>query len=438
MAVRDRSFDPVQVAHAGEAEAGLEGAAATGAGAVLLWGWLFQPEGGAVELACDLGGRTVPVELLDRTSRPDVIESFAASVRSRAPDVGFLGLAQVDAETLKAAGGRATLVVRLGDQSSGSTNRLLFEPGSTFEETVGRRLPTRVMRPEALRRAAEALWPPEGARILGEALRSLRSQRVGPPRSPELSIVIPVADNLGTLRQTLSDLDMDPESSRVEVVFSLARDELWATVETAVEDAATDLSVVLVRTGEALSVAAAARVGLEVATAERVLMMSDAVAPPARGWVGSVIEHLDGADFGSPDAMPRFDGLVHRFEPRSPARDASLWSHEAMRTSLLDSMRDLGLDIRSPEVLAARRRALLDADIPWAEAREGPAFWTGLLNEAVRRGSPSWASGNLFTYAPVDHRPDTDWRLLDLYALEARLAGWVERIEWSKAMAEPS
>lgn len=438
MPVKDRSFDPVQVAQAGEAAAGLEGAAATGAGTVLLWGWLFEPQDETTELACNLGGRIVPVERLDRVPRPDVIESFAASVRSRTPDVGFLGLAQADRESLNAAGGRITLIARARDQSSTTANRLLFEPGSTYAETVGRRLPIALMRPEALRRAAQTFWPPESARILAEALRSIRSQRVGPVRSPELSVIIPVAENAGALRHTLSYLDMDPESAKVEVILSVARDELWGAAEQAVEDAATDLTIKLVRTGEALPVGGATRVGLEAAAATRVLLMADAVAPPAPGWIPSMLEDLGEADFAAPGAMPRFDGLVHRFEPRSAPRDGSIWSHEEMRASLNGLVRELGLDRRSPHVLAANRTALLEADVPWGEAFEPDCFWAGLLNAAVRRGASALRCGDLFTYAPIDRAPETADRLLDMYALEARLRRDAEAVARPPFAAEPS
>jgi hypothetical protein len=247
--------------------------------------------------------------------------------------------------------------------------------------------------------------------------------------------VIPLSDDIGALRQTLSYLDMDGESARTEVVLSVARSELWSSVEQGVQDAATDLSLVLVTTGEALSVGGAARVGLQAAAAERVILVSDAIAPPSRGWISSVLEDLAASEFAAPDSLPRFDGLPHRFEPRSPGRDASIWSHESVTDSLAELGRRLGLDRRSPGLVAARRRALLDADIAWGEAINGPAFWAGLLNEALRRNASSLRSGGLFTYAPVSGPAVADDELLDTYALEQRLRGALSPVEPS---AEPS
>jgi hypothetical protein len=374
-------FDPVQIARAGAVTAGLEGAAGTGAGSVLLWGWLFDADRELTGLRCEIAGRALAVELLDRTPRADVVEMLASAARSRSPEVGFLGLTQVQPEFLVAAGGRITLTVEAGGRSANSANRLVYAPGAAFQDLIGERLPLRLMRPEAIRRAGQALWAPEAARVLAEAQRHVQRQGFGPEGAPALSLVIPVGANAGVLRETLAYLDMDDARAGLELVLALQDDGDWAAVEAAVLAAAADLRILVVRTGETLPPGAAARIGLDAATAEAVVLMSDAVAPPVGGWIEETLADLAVGPFALPEAMPRFDGRTERFEPRT-APGSTAWPHEDVRTTLRARAAAAGLDRWSPGLVAGRRSR---------PGRHGPRLeracdGSGFLEPADRRG----------------------------------------------------
>ncbi|MDP8916353.1 MAG: hypothetical protein M3M95_03960 [Pseudomonadota bacterium] len=415
-------FDPVQIARAGRVTAGLEGAAATAAGGVLLWGWLFDAERELRNLRCEIAGRVLPVELLDRVPRPDVLEMFASAISSPTPDVGLLGLCQADPDLLRAAGGRVSLAVEAAGGAAATANRLAFEPGSSFEAMLGERLPVRLMRPEPIRRAGEALWAPEAARVLAQARRNARGQRFGPDRPARLSLVVPLGENIAVLGETLAYLDMDPDRSALELVLVLQREEDWTSAETAIAGAATDLPILVVRTGAALSAGVAARVGLDAASADRVVLMSDSVVPPSRGWMADTLEDLDTAALVLPELMPRFDGLPQRFEPRA-APVPTAWPHEDVRALLRAQAARAGLGRWSPGLVAGGKGALTALDIGWSALATADAFWTLLTAEAGRAGAASLRAGPLFTVAPVTAEADlsADMRLLDFYTLADRL-----------------
>lgn len=416
-------FDPVQIARAGRGvTAGLEGAAATGAGAVLLWGWLFDPDRELRGLRCEIAGRVLPMELLDRVPRPDIVEMFAAGLRSRTPEVGFLGLVQAEPDTLRAAGGRIGLIVDAGGDATLSTNRLVFEPGSFLGAVLGERLPVRLMRPAAIRRAGEALWAPEADRVLAEARRNVQRQSFGADRSPGLSLIVPLGDGLGALRETLAYLDMDGDRAGLELVLALQREEDWTATTAAIADAATDLRIVVVRTGETLTAGAAARIGLEAASADALVLMSDAVAPPVGGWVADTLEDLAGAPFALPEALPRFDGLAERFEPRG-VPGPTAWPHEDVRADLRALATDAGLDRWSPGLLAGRRAALMALGFRWSDPATAAGFWTLLAAGAAGAGAGALRAGGRFTVAPVtvESESSAETQLLDAYLLADRL-----------------
>ena len=402
---------------------GLEGAEATGAGTVLVWGWLVDPLNEVRGIGCDLAGRTGAVELLDRIPRPDLAEMLA-SVLPRTSEPGFVGLVQSAPDALRAAGGRLALTLDTGHGSARSANRLLFEPEAAFGDTVGRRLPVTRMRPLAVARAAEALQGPELRRTLEQADGRVEQQDFGPAGRASLSLVIPIAGDLpvggdkDALRQTLAYLDMDPDGPELEVVLALTQGRDWPAVERAVLNASTDLRILIVRAGEALSVGAAARVGLEAASAPVVALMAEAVVPPTRDWMRSAGAQLETAAFAAPAAMPRFDGLTHRPGARVGLRAATDWSHDEVSMRIERAVERSGLNQWSPGLVVGRRDAFLRSDIAWAGVAGADAFWDLLLDAAVSGGAVPLPSGGRFTLVPgAPNDDEIGAGLLDAYEL---------------------
>ena len=420
----DRYFDPVQLVQIGSASGGLEGAVASATGAVLLWGWLHDPDKAVHKLSCVVGGEILPVELLDRIARPDVVELHAATVRSSDDQLGFLALAHADGQVLQRAGGRIALQFDSGEGAGSSINRLFFEPGSSFRDAVLKRLPLPLMQPQAIRRAVEILLWPENARVLREARRSRQVRTYGAGATPQLALVIPVTGDGAGLRETLSYLDMSLGRSLLEVVLVLASDRHERAVDRAVREAEAAYPLKVVRTAENLGVGGAARLGLDACTADQVILMSELIVPPAGLRPEQMVLDLGAAPFAAPRALPRFDGLPHRFEPRALVPSTTAWPHDGLVSTLRAAAASQDLDSWSPGLVGARLDALLDLQFDWSAPLSGAGFWAALLAEVVRSGAVELAGGSDFTFAPISapaaDASDED-RLLDGYGLEALL-----------------
>jgi hypothetical protein len=168
------------------------------------------------------------------------------------------------------------------------------------------------------------------------------------------------------------------------------------------------------------------------------------VAPPAGGWISTLLDDLQTTRFGAPAAVPRFDGRPHRYDFRAPRDGDFAWSHAELRPELLGLMRELGLDVRSPGVFAGRRQALLELGAAWTVFSTEEAFWVDLLNEGVRRGVASLTDGGGFTFAPQhepDPRQDEEAALFDAYLLRHRWMSWtaqIARAREEREEAEPA
>lgn len=421
----DRYFDPVQLVQIGSASGGLEGAVASAAGAVLLWGWLHDPDKAIHKLSCVLGEEILPLELLDRIARPDVVELHAATVRSRDDQLGFVALVHADGQVLRRAGGRITLQFESGGETGSSSNRLFLEPGSSFRDAVQKRLPVSLMQPPAIRRAVEVLLWPENARVLREARRSRQVRTYGAGATPRLGLVIPLASEGAGLRETLSYLDMSPGRSLLEVVLVLASDRHERAVDRVVRQSETDYPLKVVRTAETLGIGGAARLGLDACTADHVLLMSESIVPPAGLQPEQAVLALEAAPFAAPRALPRFDGLAHRFDPRLLVPSNTAWPHDGLVSALRAVAASRGLDSWSPGLVGARLDALLELDFDWSAPFSEAGFWAALLTEVIGAGAVELAGGSEFTFAPIS-APAADAseedRLLDGYGLQARLA----------------
>lgn len=428
MARLERVFDPVQIAQIGSAAFGLEGAEATAAGALVLWGWLVDPISELRNLTCEVNGRTAAVEMLDRVARPDLAEMLAPLGPGGEP--GFVAWTQLELEVLHAPDRQVTLRLETDQGFAVSRNRLVFNPARSFARGVGARLPLARMRPAAIARVGAAIRGPLEARAVQDAGQGARSSAFGPTAESRLSLVLPVqgavplAGEYGVLRQTLAYLDMDPDAVDLELVLVVADPALWDVVEQAVLDAAASLKVRIVRPSRELSVGAAAAIGVEAASAPQVALMSEAVVPPARDWIADVLSALRTSRWAGPQTIPRFDGLTHRFQLRSPAQGTTSWPHEAVRSRLLEAMRRRRLDSWSPHLVAGDRQALLRATVEAAQVGGDDAFWMALLDQALSEGAAPFASGAQFTFVPGAARGEDEAQaesLLDAYALAARL-----------------
>jgi hypothetical protein len=410
----------VQIAQLGSAMGAFEGGVATPAGGVLLWGWMHDPDGEVESLTAELDGKVYAVDLLDRTLRPEVAESFGADWRRPTLDLGWIAVVRLAADASIDGPMRVRFGGVRGDAVSG--NRLRPAAGASLTRLLAPHLPLSSMSPSSLRRLHETIWRPEAARLSGGNPQGSPSRSFGPETPVDLSLVLPwTGKDTSRLRETLAYLDMDAESAALEVVLVLADGQDQQQVASAVLSAATDLAVTIVDAGQALTIGAAVRAGVQTARATTVALMSGDVVPPSGGWIGGTVAAAAQGTWLAPARMPRFDGLPARVRPWPSASGGGARAHQQAEAGL-DAQ---GLDAWSPGFVAIRRDHMLSSHLAWNDMITPHGFWTALLSHAVRNGAVPFAPAEAFTLVPP--RPteagEEAWALLDLYALAGRAVG---------------
>lgn len=415
------SSDRLEIDAVGSAVVALESAVASDSGVAVVSGWALDPEQTMGEMTLEIGGRRLPLELIDRTPRPDVFARFKPSHRSSFEDVGFVALARLGPDL--PAADQVSLGFPAHDRTGVSATRLRHEPGTPLDALLVEHAPLELLRPAALRRLGAVVSEDHGRQAAADPPPPAFHRRFGPQGAPAMSLIIAVGENLDVLRHTLTYLDIDPEADRLQVVLALSRPDQWEVVRKVLDQARFDLRLVVIVPQGALGVGVAARAGLEAAAAPHVTLMSDDIVPPAGNWVAGTIEDLEGADFAAPTGLPRFDGGVHGFGLPALSDERLTWSHDEVRDDLQVVAELRGFARCSPGLLAGRAEAFRAADLGWTRYQSPEPFWADALAQTVRMGGRVLSAGGDFTVTPVGDRlaGPLRRRLLEAYTLQARL-----------------
>ena len=411
-----------QVGRSGDVVLALEQAVAVAPGVLLVAGWMVDADGESEGLSLHLGGERLPVLPLVRAPRADVNAAFAELVAPTA-ETGLVGLVPATAGQVAAAANTATLSceIRRGRRrvTVSSTAALQTPPAGAAEMRLLDLVPVSDAPFGALRRLARALA------VAGPGLRDEEDARVdtrGPERGPRVSLVIPIDRGAELLRHTLAYLAIDPDRGLLDVVVAVASPTLYDPVVRIVDQAATGLRVRVVGRSYEIAFDAAARLGVEAATAGAVVLMADDVIPPPGGWVPALAEELAWADFAVPDQLADFDGA-----PRAPMPPPA--GHEELRRALHSAVQDLGLGEGALGLVAGRRAAMLAAAQQWPGYFTARPFWTDLALTALdhpRRGRIE--GGAAFTGVRLDHAPAAlAAALFDAHLLHQRLVAGAGR-----------
>jgi GT2 family glycosyltransferase len=262
-------------------------------------GWIHDQDGlGEVTLVSPEGARVELTGSAYRYERPDVVQFYSALGGEPSRDHGFIAHIELPAPSRLASGWIAELRTSDGLELEIECPAVSRDPlaiRSTIlgelgqHGTVGGRLAA-----DHGRAALTGLQK----RLVGEAGVDSIETYGEPPRQPALSIVIPLYQRLDFLEHQLLHFSRDPEFAEIDLVYVLDSveqgDELARMAEELFGLYRLPFRVVNLTSGAGF--AGANNLAVEVAAAQRLLLLNSDVIPDRPGWTGAMAAFYDATE----------------------------------------------------------------------------------------------------------------------------------------------
>lgn len=322
-------------------------------------GWVHDEDGrGEVRIVSPEGARASLTDVAFRYKRPDVVQFYAGLGGDRSRKHGFTACASLPAASRLAEGWIAELRTSDGieveiqcptvvSEPQAVRTRILGELGS--RGAVGGELAERHGRP-ALTRLQE--------RIVAESEIDTVDVYGCPPRTPAVSIVVPLYKRLDFVEHQLLQFSRDPDFDQVELIYVLdsveQRDELARQARQLFALYGLPFRVVNPTAGAGF--AGANQHGIELAGANRLLLLNSDVIPDRPGWIGAMAEFYERTPkIGAlgPKLLYEDDSLQHAGLYFHRELGSSLWSNAHCFKGLHRSFAAANLTRAVPAVTAA-------------------------------------------------------------------------------------
>jgi GT2 family glycosyltransferase len=262
-------------------------------------GWFHDQDGlGEVTLVSPEGARIELSGRAFRYERPDVVQFYSGLGGEATRDHGFIAFVDLPAPSRLSSGWIAELRTSdgleleidcpvVGRDPLAVRSTILGELGQ--HGTVGGTLASDHGR-GALTQLQE--------RVVGEASVASVDVYGKPPRSPAISIVIPLYKRLDFIEHQMLHFSRDPQLAEVDLVYVLdsteQQDDLARQARELFGLYGLPFRVVNLTSGAGY--AGANKLGVEVAEAERLLLLNSDVIPDRPGWLGSMAEFYDATE----------------------------------------------------------------------------------------------------------------------------------------------
>lgn len=262
-------------------------------------GWIHDQDGlGEVTLVSPEGARVELTEKAFRYERPDVVQFYSALGGEPSRDHGFIAHVTLPSPSRLSSGWIAELRTSDGLELEIECPAVSRDPlaiRSTIlgelgqHGTVGGRLAADHGR-AALTRLQQ--------RLVGEASVDSIDVYGEPPRQPTVSIVVPLYQRLDFIEHQMLQFSRDPEFAAIDLVYVLdsteQRDDLAIKARELFGLYGLSFRVVNLTSGAGF--AGANNLGVEVAEAERLLLLNSDVIPDRPGWVGAMGAFYDATE----------------------------------------------------------------------------------------------------------------------------------------------
>jgi GT2 family glycosyltransferase len=262
-------------------------------------GWVHDQDGlGEVTLVSPEGARVELTAKAFRYERPDVIQFYSALGGEAKSDHGFIAHVTLPSPSRLSSGWIAEMRTSDGLELEIECPAVSRDPlavRSTIlgelgqHGTVGGRLAA-----DHGRAALTSLQE----RLVGEARIDAIDVYGAPPREPAVSIVVPLYQRLDFIEHQMLQFCRDPELAEVDLVYVLdsteQREDLARQAEELFGLYRLPFRVVNLTSGAGF--AGANNLGIEVAEAERLLLLNSDVIPDRPGWIGAMAAFYDATE----------------------------------------------------------------------------------------------------------------------------------------------
>lgn len=322
-------------------------------------GWIHDQDGlGEVTLVSPEGARVELTEKAFRYERPDVVQFYSALGGEPSRDHGFIAHVTLPSPSRLSSGWIAELRTSDGLELEIECPAVSRDPlaiRSTIlgelgqHGTVGGRLAA-----DHGRAALTSLQQ----RLVGEASVDSIDVYGEPPRQPTVSIVVPLYQRLDFIEHQMLQFSRDPELAAIDLVYVLdsteQRDDLAIKARELLGLYGLPFRVVNLTSGAGF--AGANNLGVEVAEAERLLLLNSDVIPDRPGWIGAMgafYDATEGIGALGPKLLYEDDTLQHAgmYFQRQPGSE--VWENAHCFKGLHRSFPAANLTRPMPAVTAA-------------------------------------------------------------------------------------
>lgn len=259
-------------------------------------GWARDEEGGGrIAVVSPEGCRVELSERAFRFERPDVVQFYSGLGAAGGREHGFTAFFELPAPSRLGAG----WVVEL-ETAAGAAVEVQCPPTTTDPQTIRATILGELANhgplsgPLAVEHGRHALTRLQ-ERIVDEAEIDSVDVYGEPPRSPEVSVVIPLYRRLDFLEHQLLHFATDPELAEAEFVYVLdsveQREELASRARALF--ALYGLPFKIVNPTAGSGYAGANRHGISVASGRKLLLLNSDVIPDRPGWLGEMCRFYD-------------------------------------------------------------------------------------------------------------------------------------------------
>ncbi|MBS1843450.1 MAG: glycosyltransferase family 2 protein [Actinobacteria bacterium] len=258
-------------------------------------GWARTEDGPGELVAISPEGCRVELGEAFRFERPDVVQFYSGLGRADDRDHGFTAFFELPAASRLAAGWVVELHTAGGVAVEVGCPPVNTDPHSVRASILGE-LAARgpLAGPLAAEHGRHALTRLQ-ERIVTAAEIDEVEVYGEPPKSPEVSVVVPLYRRIDFLEHQLLHFSVDPELAEAELIYVLdsveQREELAARARELFALYRLPFKVVVPTAGSGY--AGANRHGVEVATGRKLLLLNSDVIPDRPGWLGEMCRFYD-------------------------------------------------------------------------------------------------------------------------------------------------
>jgi GT2 family glycosyltransferase len=296
-------------------------------------GWMHDSDGsGTVTVVSPEGARASVLDSAYRFERPDVVEFYSGLGLARSRNHGFTANVTLPGPSLLQNGWLAELRTTDGKQLEIPCPPVTRDPVAVRSAILAELGNQKKISSELTEKHGRAALTSLQEQIVAESEIESVDDYGELPRSPDLSIIVPLYKRLDFIEHQLLHFSRDPEFAGCELVYVLDSTEQAADLAKQARElfALYGLPFRVVNLSSPAGFAGANGHGIEASRAKRLLLLNSDVIPDRPGWLGSMSAFYDSTPkIGAlgPKLLYEDDSLQHAGLYFHRAEGSELWEN---------------------------------------------------------------------------------------------------------------